>query len=167
MPGWIEWIAAAPWFVLVSGLASIASLCISIYVASRVRAIQREMYMRSRVPELLKQLRNVRSTLAKQLNNFDANREGIREILVIASPAIESLKSKFAGDTRRKLVALEKDIALYLGARQPHLWFAWFARGSSHETKEKCRTIYETLLGLIGTAEQQSADYRERLGNVG
>lgn len=165
MTEWAYWISNSAWFTLSGGIASIASLAISVYVASRVRAIQRETYFRHRVPDLLKDLRRTSTELAKFLNDFESNRRDVRELLIKTRPAVENLGSKFSGEMRRKAKVLLTELDSYLGTR--HLLFRKTWNANPQETVDRCRAVYEMLLDLDETAKHQMADYRERIRHGG
>ncbi len=73
MATWIETIASSPWFVVASGLASIFALGITMYVAWRIRVLQRAVVAKYQLPAMVRQLDKTRRSLSELLNDFDHN----------------------------------------------------------------------------------------------
>ncbi|MCH8808410.1 MAG: hypothetical protein IH993_01035 [Proteobacteria bacterium] len=160
MATWIETIVSSPWFVLASGLASILALAITMYVAWRIRALQRAVIVKFRLPSMVRQLDRNRSSLSDLLNDFNHNQTTIRDLLVRTKSAIQRVETKISGDERRLAKELIVEIGGYLG--RDSRWRR-LLRLSAEAPEGHCRRIYEMLLELTESLRHSIADAQARI----
>lgn len=160
MATWIEIITSSSWFVLASGLASILALGITMYVAWRIRALQRAVIARYQLPTMVRQLEKNRGLLSDLLSDFDHNETAIRDLFVRIRSATENVEAKISGSQRRLARKLIVEIGRYLGR---HSLWRWFLHLRGEDPESHCRRIYEILLGLTESLRHSITDAQTRI----
>ena len=100
-------------FRIVSSIASIASLLLTILIFINLRRIRSYYLFTARVPELADQLKAVSSKLAGYLNEFDDFVPQITLELAGVEVTLLSLSRKVDGRTKRSVNSLLKSVRAY------------------------------------------------------
>lgn len=92
----------------IANLATIISLAITILVWFSVRNIRRAFLFKARAPIHTDRLDDISHKISNLLNDYQANKNSIKELLAHAEIQLEQLLKKTSGEPRTRIRALRK-----------------------------------------------------------
>jgi len=144
-------VAANAWFTVVCGLASVASLIISVIIERRTSAFSQWLFRRERLPDLRRDLDNQGRQLTSLLVDLANNRQDILDVLARVRAIAGSLASKLGRADRVGPSNLAADIDRLLRTVD--------VRGPS---EQDCRRLSTRISELRENLKQLVKDERRR-----
>lgn len=127
----------------IGGLASLASLILTSYIALGLRRIRNTYKFRARAPQFVRALSKHASTLIEYANDFDNSRQEIDIELARSEVKLRSMQRRMHGQSKKAVIRLRDSIKRY--EQDP-------------ASKEKFYTVYREMQGVIEEVKELRED---------